>query len=211
MTDDRDQCMPTPFLPRASDSTYSTTGQLIFVRLNTRKRLRADRTFSSQREADVYPASLNIHKSSVRVLFIHHVVTLKGLISRVTATYLGPSLTHQERTYMVLFAWQTALTMTSRHTWTSMWRPPSCLSLTTLAMTTTWRTSSPKVVIPHAEQRRTVRSFSTNPYFLSYYINPWAPILRLLTRQTPATMGIWLIRMARIIHCFQLQLWLPVI
>ncbi|KAG2037567.1 hypothetical protein BDR03DRAFT_956950 [Suillus americanus] len=65
-----------------------------------------------------------------------------------------------------------------------MWRPPLYLSLTTLAMTTTWRTLSPKVVIPHAEQRRTVRSFYLNPCFPSYYINPRAPILRLLTRQT---------------------------
>jgi hypothetical protein len=67
MTDDYDQYTPTPFLPRALDYAYSSTGRLTFVRLNTRKRLRADRTLSSQREADVYPASLNIHKSSVRV------------------------------------------------------------------------------------------------------------------------------------------------
>ncbi|KAG1763881.1 hypothetical protein CY34DRAFT_468273 [Suillus luteus UH-Slu-Lm8-n1] len=40
----------------------------LLATLNTRKRLRADRTFSSQREADVYPASLNIHKSSQRIL-----------------------------------------------------------------------------------------------------------------------------------------------
>lgn len=36
----------------------------LLATLNTRKRLRSDRTLSSQRDADVYPASSNIHKSS---------------------------------------------------------------------------------------------------------------------------------------------------
>lgn len=40
----------------------------LLATLNTRKRLRSDHTFSSQREADVYPASMNIHKSSQRIL-----------------------------------------------------------------------------------------------------------------------------------------------
>ncbi|KAG2342029.1 hypothetical protein BDR05DRAFT_887312 [Suillus weaverae] len=78
----------------------------LLATLNTRKRLRADRTFSSQREADVYPASLNIHKSSVRVLYYSSCVTLTGLVdSLFTAAYPGPSLTYQGRTYKLLFAW----------------------------------------------------------------------------------------------------------
>jgi hypothetical protein len=96
-TDDRDQCMPTPFLPRASDSTYSSTGQLTYIRLNTRKRLRADRTFSSQREADVYPASLNIHKSSVRVPHSF----IMGWHSRVVCySNVSWALSHLPRTYV---------------------------------------------------------------------------------------------------------------
>jgi hypothetical protein len=39
-------------------------------------------------------------------MLIHHTVTLTGLADLwVTATYLGPSLTYQERTYMFLFIW----------------------------------------------------------------------------------------------------------
>ncbi|KAG0706632.1 hypothetical protein DFH29DRAFT_1020941 [Suillus ampliporus] len=55
----------------------------LLATLNTRKRLRADRSFSSQRgEADVYPASMNIHKSrqSQRIL---------GPLSPTKATHLN--------------------------------------------------------------------------------------------------------------------------
>ncbi|KAG1730677.1 uncharacterized protein EDB91DRAFT_1252536 [Suillus paluster] len=55
----------------------------LLATLNTRKRLREDRSYSSQREADVYPASLNIHKSRVsqqRIL---------GPLSPTKATHLN--------------------------------------------------------------------------------------------------------------------------